>query len=65
MRISIEEDFIMSNTAILEVEEQERELAPQVKPVIVYKDGDGPTDRSTGLVQSIVDRELANGRMPA
>ena len=55
----------MSNTAILEVEEQERELAPHFEPAVTYKDGDGPLGRSVGLVQSIVDRELANGRMPA
>ena len=60
-----QEDFIVSNTAILEVQEQERELPPHFEPLVAYKDGEGPTDRRTGLVQSIVDRELANGRMPA
>lgn len=61
--------LIMSHLAFVDVEakvtREERIQFSQRKPVLVHTRQENPGDCVTRRVQEVVERELANGRMPA
>ncbi len=53
----------MNNLAIVEVEEMS--AVESRKPVLAYTRGENSAKSNAKIVESIVDRQLANGSMPA
>jgi hypothetical protein len=62
-KTSIEEAFVMNNLAIVEVEE--KSVPESCKLVLAYSRDENSAKGNAKIVESIVDRQLANGSMPA